>query len=153
MTDTRQVLLARPHPFIVAEMLPLLTQGGYSAVKLERLADLPQQAKGAKGAVISLALASSIAESPEQVFAKLRRSAPSVPVLFAAMLDYSMVSRKLEDIAQHAGVRATIIDIEGAGKNPAALGKPQTFLYVSKDDLALPQRKALTARMILQHFE
>ncbi len=152
MTDTKRVLLARPHPFIVAEMTPLLEQGGYTASKLERLADLPIQAKGAKGAVISLALSSSIAEPPEDVFAKLRRSAPAVPVVFAALLDFSVASRKLEDIAQRAGIKATVLGIDESNHDSAALGKPATFLYVGKDDFASPETKALAARLIQRHF-
>jgi hypothetical protein len=60
---SKSILLARPHPFIVEEMRPLLEQSGYGVTKLERLADLPALAKNCSGAVISLALASPIPES------------------------------------------------------------------------------------------
>lgn len=152
MTDSKQVLLARPHPFIVTEMQPLLKQGGFSAVKLERLTDLPVKIKNAKGAVISLALASPIPESPQTVFAKLRQSAPTVPVLFAALLDFSMASRTLEELAKQAGIQATILAMDARTDGSIALGKPSTFLYVSNADLASVERKALVARLIQQHF-
>jgi hypothetical protein len=152
MSDAKPVLLARPHPFIVAEMLPLLAQSGYVTSKLERLADLPLKAKNARGAVISLALASSIAEPPEDVFAKLRRSAPAMPVVFAALLDFTLASRKLDEIARQAGVKATVLGVEKNTDGSGALGKPATFLYVGKDDLVSTERRALTMRLIQQHF-
>ncbi len=127
---SNSVLLARPHPFIVAEMKPLLEQRGYTTTKLEWLADLPNLVGGAAGAVISLALTSPIEASAEEVFAKLRRTAPHLPVIFAALLDVKPALAKLEEIARSAGVEATVLGVEAGNENSMVLGKPETFLYV-----------------------
>lgn len=87
----KTVLLARPHPFIVAEMKPFLEQSGYNAVKPEKLDDMASIARSSAGAAISLAVSS-------------------------------------------------------------ALGKPETFLYISKDDLADAARRAIASRMVRRHF-
>ncbi|HUW39232.1 MAG TPA: hypothetical protein VMV91_18070, partial [Rhodocyclaceae bacterium] len=54
------ILLARPHPFIVAEMAPLLGDLGYAPIKLASLADMDSLASTRlRGAIISLAISSS----------------------------------------------------------------------------------------------
>lgn len=59
------ILLARPHAFIVGEMKPFLEQGGFAVTALSTVANLPTAVAGTCGAVISLALTSSIPESAE----------------------------------------------------------------------------------------
>lgn len=149
---SKTVLLARPHPFIVAEMKPFLEHAGYAAAKLESLDDLTTRARTSAGAVISLAISSSLGESADDIFARLRQEAPRVPVLFAAMLGFDQSQRNLERLAKQAGVQATIIGAAAGNENAAALGKPDTFLYISKDDLADPARRAIAARMVQRHF-
>lgn len=83
---SKTVLIAHPHTFIVSVMKPFLEEGGFGTDKLEHISDLSSQTSGVAGAVISLNLSSSITESDEDVFLKLKSLAPRVPVLFAAML-------------------------------------------------------------------
>jgi hypothetical protein len=149
---SKTILLARPHPFIVAEMRPLLEQSGYTISKLEKLADLTTLARGASGAVISLALASPIPESVEEVFMKLQHIAPNLPVLFASLLDLNVVSRNIEEIGRKAGIHPTILGVVPGSDNSPALGKHETFLYIGKNDMAVPERRALAARLIQRHF-
>ncbi|NMM36938.1 MAG: hypothetical protein HHJ09_05390 [Glaciimonas sp.] len=148
----KSVLLARPHPFIAAEMKPLLEQCGYAAVKLENLADLTVQAKNSAGVVISLAVSSSLGETAADVFTRLRQGVPRIPVLFAAMLPLDKAQSSLERLAKQAGVQATILGVAAGNANAAALGNPNTFLYISKDDLADPARRAIASRMVQRHF-
>ncbi len=148
----KTVLLARPHPFIVAEMKPFLEHGGFDATKLENLADLATQARGSAGVVISLAVSSSLGESAQEVFTRLREAAPDVPVLFAGMLALDKSTPSLERLATHAGIDATIVGVTPGNERAAALGKPQTFLYLSKDDLADATRRAIALRMVQRHF-
>ena len=115
------------HPFIVAEMKPLLEHSGYAAAKPESLTDFAAQARTSAGVVISLAVPSSLGESAAEVFTRLRREVPHVPVLFAAMLP---------------------LDVVAGNENAAALGKPETFLY----DLADTGRRAIGSRMVQRHF-
>lgn len=148
----KTVLLARPHPFIVAEMKPFLEHGGFDAVKLGNLAELENRARSSAGVVISLAVSSALGESAQEVFTRLRQAAPEVPVLFAAMLALDKSAPSLERLALHAGIEATIVGVASGHEHAAALGKPQTFLYLSKDDLADAPRRALALRLVQRHF-
>lgn len=54
---SRQVLLARPHPFIVSEMGPFLEQNGFSPQQLGELSELIRlSASKLSGAIISHAI-------------------------------------------------------------------------------------------------
>lgn len=149
---SKTVVLARPHPFIVAEMKPFLEQAGYSAAKLENLSDLATLARSSKAAVISLAVSSSLGKSADDIFLQLRQGAPQVPVLFAAMLALDKLQGSLQRIARQAGVQANILGVAAENENAVILGKPDTFLYISKDDLADASRRAIAARMVQRHF-
>ncbi|MCI0492776.1 MAG: hypothetical protein L0Z07_07550 [Planctomycetes bacterium] len=152
MPTEKFVLLARPHPFIVADMKPMLEQSGFTATALQKMADLSALARKSSGAVISLALTSPISETPESVFAKLRRSAPEIPVLFAGLPPLAKVSSKLAHLAKEAGIDAAILEIAAEHENSAQLGAPRTFLYVSAEDFSSGERKSLAARIIARHF-
>jgi len=149
---SRNILLARPHPFIVAEMKPFLEQNGYSPRKVDTLADIPGSTSGAAGAIISLAVVSSIGESAETVFNALRKSAPRLPVLFASIIDFAAAKSTLERLAKNAGFTGAILGIDAASESNPALGKPDTFLFLNKDDLVSPEQRALATRIIKRHF-
>jgi len=148
---SKTVLIARPHTFIVSVMKPFLEEGGFGTDKLKHISALASQTSGIAGAVISLALSSSITESAEEVFLKLKSVAPRVPVLFAAMLSLAQARPALERIAKQAGIAATILGVD-ASSAAAQLGRQEAFLYVSKDDLTSPERRAITASLIHRHF-
>ena len=148
----KTVLLARPHPFIVAEMKPFLEENGYTTDKLENLGNLPALARDAAGAIISLAVSSSVGESAEDVFLQLRKDAPRVPVLFASMLSLDNARQGLERIAKKAGLQANILGVNATPAAAAQLGRQETFLYFSKDDLASPERRVMALRLIQRHF-
>jgi uncharacterized protein (DUF2342 family) len=149
---SKSILLARPHTFIVAEMKPFLEDAGFSITKLENLGLLPSAVKGTSGAVISLAISSSIAESADIVFQQLKLSSPKTPVLFASMLGLDQARPALERIAKLAGVQATLVGVDSANDVTAQLGHQETFLYFNKDDLANPARRVIAARLIQRHF-
>lgn len=148
----KNILLARPHPFIVAEMKPFLESAGYSVIKLDSDSKRDTQARTASGTVISLAVTSSVGESAQDVFMHLRQGAPRVPVLFAAISSLDKLHGSLERIAKNAGIEATILGVDAANENASALGKPETFLYVSKDDLLDAHLRGIALRMIQRHF-
>lgn len=83
MTIAKNILLARPHGFIVSEMRPFLEKAGYAAIKLESLADLETGRERFAGAIISTAVVSSIGTTPAAVYAALRLKHPKAPILFA----------------------------------------------------------------------
>ncbi|OHC75761.1 MAG: hypothetical protein A3H24_06380 [Rhodoferax sp. RIFCSPLOWO2_12_FULL_60_11] len=149
---SKTVLIARPHTFIVAVMKPFLEENGYATDKLEHISGLQSQSTGAAGAVISLALSSSIVESAEEVFLKLKSMAPRTPVLFAAMLSLEQARPALERIAKQAGLQANVLGVDATSAAAAQLGRQETFLYLSKDDLTFPERRATAARLIQRHF-
>lgn len=130
----------------------MLEKSGYSATKLENISDLPTLAGEACGAVISLALTSSIEETAEEVFTRLRNAAPNMPILFAAMLDFSRASGVLKTLAENTGTNATIIDVNSTTENPAALGDKNTFLYVSRDGLTSTGLMPLVESALKKHF-
>lgn len=148
---SKSVLIARPHTFIVSVMKPFLEESGFRTSKLEHISGLQQQSSGISGAVISLALSSSITESAEEVFLTLKSLAPRIPILFAAMLPLEQARPALERIAKQAGIAVTILGIDAA---PAAaqLGRQETFVYVSKEDLTSPERRTMAGRLIQRHF-
>ena len=149
---SKNVLLARPHPFIVAEMKPFLEENGYTITKLEALANLPTLAPKAGGVIISLALSSPLPESAETVFKQLRQVAPGVPVLFASMLSFEQAQAGMERLAAQSGGQAALYGID-TETSASLLGRPEAFLYFSKDDLASPERRVVAARMLKRHFK
>jgi hypothetical protein len=149
---SKTVLIARPHTFIVSVMKPFLEGGGFGVDKLEDISGLENQSAGISGAVISLALSSSITKSAEEVFLKLKSLALRVPVLFAAVLSFEQARPALERMAKQAGIQANITGVDATPAAAAQLGRQETFLYLSKDDLTSPERRAAAARLIQRHF-
>ncbi|OGB49811.1 MAG: hypothetical protein A2535_00550 [Burkholderiales bacterium RIFOXYD2_FULL_59_8] len=133
-------------------MKPFLEECGYGTDKLEHISGLFDQTVGISGAVISLALSSSITESADEVFLKLKRLAPRVPVLFAAMLSLEQARPALERIAKQAKLQVNITGIDPTPVAAAQLGRQETFLYVSKEDLTSPARRSTAERLIQRHF-
>ncbi|MDE2621647.1 MAG: hypothetical protein KGM83_00455 [Betaproteobacteria bacterium] len=148
----KPVLLARPHPFIVSEMKPFLEQNGYVPTKVDTVSDIPKKVTGSFGAIISLAVVSSMPESVEIVFSELRKSASRLPVLFASMLDFDSVKSSLERLAGPKLDQTAIFAVSHVNESNPALGKPDTFLYLGKDDLASPAQREKAGRVILKHF-
>lgn len=148
---SKSILLARPHPFIVSEMKPFLEENGYTLAKLEAIANMATVAPKAGGAVISMALSSSIPESAEVVFQRLRQYAPTVPVVFASMLSLDKARPGLERLASLSNVQASILGVDAEGA-ASQWGLPGTFVYFSKDDLAIPVRRTIAARILKRHF-
>jgi hypothetical protein len=148
----KEVLLARPHPFIVAEMVPFLTQLGFTPVRLHSVAELAAATPRAVGAVISLAVGSTIPESAAEVLTALRRHDVRIPLLFASLLDFDTARSVLAGLAEKTGVGAKLIGVGAADSHDRDLGKPETFLYVAKSDVETPAQRELVGRMLLRHF-
>lgn len=148
----KSIVLARPHPFIVAEMTPFLEQAGFRIVKPEGRASLPALARSSAGAVVSLAVSSTVAASAADIYLQLCAAAPRLPVLFAGISSLDTMRGSLERIAKQAGMQASIVGVSVANEKMGSLNKPGTFLYVSKDDLTDPTRRQIAARMVLRHL-
>lgn len=149
---TRTILLARPHPFVAPVMRPFLEEAGYAVTTFDGQADLSAGAKDSSGAVISIAVVSSVGESAESVLAELRRISPSLPVAFAGLLEFDKARPALERVGGACGLEVTPLGvIPGSETNPA-LGRPETFVYLSKHDLDDPKRRGLAIRLMRRHF-
>ncbi len=147
----QSVLLARPHPFVVSSMAPFLTDAGFASLRLTSMADLPVLASRASGAVISLALVSELAATPGEVFTALRRAAPTLPVIFAALISFERAEPLLSQIARQAGVKASLAEA-GAPDHEGALGHPDTFVYLAKEDLEDAARRRQALSVVRRHL-
>lgn len=150
MTST--VLLARPHTFIVSEMKPFLEEAGFKVAKAERVTELADLSRGCVGAVISLAVISSMELSAEEVVKHLRQTRPTLPLLFAALLPYAKVKESLERVGRQAGLSPNVIGLDEAEASRSELGSPSGLLYLSKDDLAAPVTRQQAVHAIRCHF-
>jgi len=149
---SKTIILARPHPFIVSEMKPMLEQSGYTVIKLDHINELPGLLESADGAVISLAVTSSITESAEEVLARIRSHSSDIPILFAGLLDFGKASSLIGNMARNVGMLATVLSAERVNETPSALGRPDTLLYVSKDGLSDADRKRMAQDLIGKHL-
>lgn len=146
-----QVLLARPHPFLVSEMKPWLELGGYSVQRPDNIDDLAGQARSCVGAVISLAVSSSITAGAADVLKIVRQANPSLPILFAALRPYSQIRPEIERLLQGLGVAGSVLGMDQGAGSPF-LGGRTTFLYVSKDDLSDNTRSGKARALLAKHF-
>lgn len=148
----RQILLARPHPFIVAEMKPFLETHGYAALKPEGAQTLDALARACAGAVISLAVTSSTGLEADEVLRRVRSAAPKLPLVFAGLLPFEKYRQTLERLAQQTGLAGEGLAVSAETETSKVLGSPQGWLYVSKDDLLDPTRRELAASLLKRHF-
>lgn len=152
MNTSKEVLLARPHPFIVAEMAPFLMQLGFTPVRLQSIQEPATPRASVAGAVISLAVGSTIPESAAEVFTALRQHNARVPVLFASLLEFDSARSVLAGLAEKTGVSAKLIGVGSGNSHDPDFGKPDTFFYVAKSDFETPTQRELVGRMVLRHF-
>lgn len=148
----RQILLARPHPFIVTEMKPFLETLGYVALKPEGPQTLDTLAASCAGAIISLAVTTSNGLQVEEVLKRVRSAAPKLPLVFSGLLPFEKYRSTLERLAQQTGLAGKGLAVSAETEASHALGSPQGWLYVSKDDLIDPARRELVARLLKRHF-
>lgn len=146
------VLLARPHTFIVSEMKPFLEDAGFAIVKSETVADLSALSPHCVGAVISLALTSSINASPEEVIKHVRQARSALPLLFASLLPYAKVKDSLVRVGRQAGLNTSVMGLEDWEHHRSELGAPSALLYLSKDDLAQPTTRQQAVQAVRRHF-
>lgn len=150
---TKTILLARPHPLLVDEMKPWLEKLGYIVKKAEKSADLSELAGKSAGAVVSLAVASPIGLTTEEVLQHLLQRSSALPILFAALRTFEQAKLEMERLSIELGIPASLISI-GAASTSAVQPVPGTpaFLYVSKEDLADPKRRERAGTTLSRFF-
>ena len=154
MAISKKVLLARPHSFIVAEMRPFLERTGYQPSKLENIDDMyPGKLGQFNGAIISMAVVSTIAAKPAEVFAALRKSYPNLPVVFAGLTDFQSTMPSIERIVRALHPGAEILPISSLAEAHPRLGAHDIFLFMNKDDITGAAGDGLAERILRRHFK
>lgn len=150
----KKILLARPHAFIVSEMLPFLSGAGYVPQKLGALADLDAMpATGFAGVIISNAVISSVNASAEEVFNAVRKKMPRVPIIFAGLTAFALAKGAVERVVKAAHPAAEVFPVaEGTLAQPG-LGRETAFVVLSKEDLGNPATLSVAEKILLKHFK
>lgn len=106
-------------------------------------------AQPANGAVVSTALSSSIGADAATVFAGLRQSVPSLPVMFAGMADVATIrltaSRAVAPVVTDAAFH------EAAGW-PMRVDRQRAFLVLRKEALTSAEARQRAARALRSLF-
>jgi hypothetical protein len=153
MTIGQKVLLARPHPFIVGEMKPLLISAGYTPSPLSDIAEISSgELNGSKGAVISVAVSSVMPESAETVFGALRASIPKLPIVFAGLNDIDVARRTIERLVKQSVANPTVIAVGSNNVREIRSGQTDVFLYIQKDVLKTEEGIETARQMLKRHF-
>lgn len=150
---SKKILLARPHPMIVSDMKPFLEENDFSVSKIDDFEQISDLIQDAVGAVISLAVNSSIKESALEVYIKVRAERPFLPVIFVSLLPFSKALLTLNIISNATGKNKTMIGVELKHSKSDLLGKPNTFVYIAKDDLTDKNQRMIASQIIKNHFK
>lgn len=143
----KKVLLARPHAFIVAEMRPFLERTGYLPTRLESLDDMdPGKLGSFSGAIISMAVVSSIPAKPGEVFAALRKRYPSLPVIFAGLTEFDSTLPSIQRIVHTLHPGAAILPFDDSTEKHPRLGERDVFLFLNKEDIASNAAESILRR-------
>lgn len=147
-----KILLARPHPLIVAEMAPFLKENGFEVEKILSFDEIKTKVLQADGVVISLALSSIIKETAAEVYKEVRRHNKNIPVVFVSLIEFEKALPILNSISNESGEKNVLIQINFKNVNSPFLGQNTTFVYISKNDLKDDNQRSITSRIIFSHF-
>ena len=147
----KSILLARPHPFIVAEMAPLLAALGFDPIRLESLAQLEGAGSAPwRGAIISLAISSSVGASAAEVVQALHARAPRLPLAFAGMVPADTAIKTIERLFD--GHPPAVANVESQQRQGKPLGGAETCLYFSKAQIGDPALQPVIRHMMAAHL-
>jgi len=131
---TRTILLARPHPFIVNEMRPLLAQAGFDVKAVINDAALAGiDTASCSAAVISLAVISPVSQSPQQVLATLKELGFAGKIIFAGLVPFERVENNIKQFLTASGWH---IDVHALSSRDA---RRSSAVYIQQSDLAPAQ--------------
>jgi hypothetical protein len=146
------VLLARPHPFIVAEMAPFLADAGYRVERAHAPEDLDAPHQDVVGAVVSLALTSEMPLSAEAVLRRLRSRRAGLPIVFAALLRSEHGVRAARLVLQASDEPGTVLTPAQSSEAHLESQRGQTFLYFGSSDFHDPELRRRASLMLRHHF-
>jgi hypothetical protein len=132
----KSILLARPHPFIVNEMKPLLTQAGFDIKGVINDAALANiEMASCSAALISLAVVSPVTMSPPQVLELLKAKKFNGKLIFAGLVPFERVEGNLKQFLAETGWNIEAPALCSAHAIDCSAG------YIQQSDLAAPQAK------------
>lgn len=117
------VLLARPHPLLVKHMKPFPC-----------------------GAVMAVGAASTLETPLPEVFTRIRRAAPAMPVMFASLFDAQHAARAVRSLSVAPGLEVPVKNIDDYD---AAV---PSYVQVSVFDLDNPLRRYRTSDIVRRHL-
>lgn len=148
---SKTVLLARPHPFIVQEMKPLLEQCGYGVLKPGSLGDIDTHVNACDAAVISLAIISDIAASADDVTANIHRKNPGMPLIFASLLPFERAVAAISGLFGKLGIEAQVVGVSSS-ISTTSTSSALSVLYLAKDELSDPAKREQVKRLLRRHI-
>lgn len=147
---SRNVLLARPHPFIVKDMMSVLAGAGMTPHRLHA-AD-GRELTGYEplcGAVISAALSAESPLSLVEAYTFVRSRWPQLPVAFSALAAFETIAPKLtRELALPAST--AIVGVRSNVKAHPDAGSERLVLLFTDRDLAEQRRSVASA--FVAHF-
>ena len=147
----KSILSARPHPFIVADMAPLLAALGFEPIRLKSLASVDNAGTATwHGAIISLAISSSVSATAAEVVRASHAKAPWLPLAFAGMVPMEVAVQTIGRLFD--GHPPEVVDIDSQRFQPWPPGNIHTCLYSSKAQISTPTRRAGIQSMMAAHF-
>jgi hypothetical protein len=145
---SKTILFLRPHPFVADSLAQTFGKLGFSSIKFTDAHDFERHAaelRHAAGAVVSLALTSTVAQSAEEMIGELYRRSPTMPLVLTGLADINSLTKTARIFLPRAQFHT--ID-----SSPSALREPgRDVLIVRRDDLIQPDRASRLAALILRH--
>ncbi|MFY7778825.1 MAG: hypothetical protein ACOVQ8_11095 [Elstera sp.] len=145
----KKILFLRPHPFIADTFAEATQKLGFASLKFTDFGDFNRYSsdiRHAAGSVVSLAVASPVAQSAEEVIAELRRRAPTMPLVLAGLADIGGLMKTAQGILPAA--RFYTID----SPSNAILAPSTDVLIVRRDDFIQADRATRLDRLLMRHF-
>ncbi|MBL8949547.1 MAG: hypothetical protein JNK82_02135 [Myxococcaceae bacterium] len=144
------VLLARPHPFIVEQMAEVLAAAGFTAHRLEGRDGQRRDGFGPLcGAIISAAVSAESSLTLIEAWRYLQVHHPLVPVAVSALADLSVIGPKLtRELSLASNVE--IVGVERDLASHPARSTGRLVLFLTDRDIA--ERRARVEAALRAHF-
>ncbi len=145
---SKTILFLRPHPFVADTFAQTFRKLGFNSIKFTDGHDFERYAselRHAAGAVVSLALASTVPQSAEEIIAELRRRSPTMPLMLTGLADIGSLTKTAHTLLPTARFH-TADSYSGALKDPRT-----DVLIVRRDDLIQPERASRLEALLMRH--
>lgn len=152
MSSQKKVLLARPSVFIVHEMKPFIELCAYEPRPLKNLSNLPNLPESEiAGAVISTAINSDVKESLFEVTIEVKKHFPSMPIVFATLVDFDHLKKSLELKFAEFSPKLEFLSLAQAKIRPL-LYPARHIIVLHKDDIDNDAKRREASQTIKRFF-